>query len=175
MSIFNLKVVSLAAVIALVGACGSSGSGGNDNNKVSDGGTAASGQGLSDIAGVWDLSADSDTTGNEEGYDEAYLVITAQGDYIEYDYLGDDYASLTGDNENCYEKTTVGTITDNGNGQFGVDITLDEFITIEQVVDYSVVNGELSAPLTLLNPSGSRVSIPAASKTQAEMESMICE
>lgn len=168
MSILNVRNTLFIASLVLLSACGSSGS---DDAGLQPGANA-----LGDIVGVWDLSADSDTIAGPVGYDEAYLVITADGGYFEYDFLGDEFATLDGINQNCYEKTTEGTITDSGNGSFLIDIVVQDFTFIEQSVNYSVAEGRLSAPATLLNPGGAHVSIPSAtSVTLADIESMLCE
>lgn len=169
--IHEKKLIAFTMAFFLT-ACGSSGS---DDREKSVTPSEASGS-AAEIAGVWDLSAEAETSSGDYGMDEAYLIITPEGQYYEYDYKGDAFASLWGDSENCYEKSTVGTITKLENGSFYVDINIQEVIFIEQQADYSIVDGKLSAPATLLNPNGARISIDAVSGiTLDEMQSMECE
>lgn len=57
------------------------------------------------IAGIWDATFPVDYDGAEYT-DEMYLIITEAGEYLEYDYLGDTYASTSGNYMNCYALTS---------------------------------------------------------------------
>lgn len=170
---FHGKKLTALTMTAFLTACGSSNSSDKGFKSASSGQASGS---VAELAGIWDLSAEAESTNGVFGMDEAYLVITPEGEYYEYDFKGDAFASLWGDSENCYEKSTVGSITKLESGGFLVDVTVQDFIFIEQRVDYAIVEGKLSAPLSLLNPGGSRVSISTASGISLEeMQSMECE
>lgn len=99
----KFKYIGIVAIAFLSG-CGG---GASDVTQVTS---------LSQIEGLWDAST------QEDGLrDEAYIDIGQDGKLTIYDYLGDEYD----DEADCYIIANLGTLTNNGNGNFQLDSSVD--------------------------------------------------
>lgn len=101
-------------------------------------------------------------------------MISESGIYAEYDFLGDDYSE---EYQNCYEQMAYGTITENGDGTFTLNVITAGLPLEVDDASYSVVDGRLTAPASLFAPTSTVVSIPRADANISKevIESMTCD
>ncbi|MFT5757178.1 MAG: hypothetical protein ACI9LM_001907 [Alteromonadaceae bacterium] len=133
-----MKILILIASLLVLSACG----GDQDNNKkpllpvvtqVPKSFNIAT-PSLEEITGVWDSS-----TTDKDGNDENYFIIQSSGEFVFYDYAGDDIDQ----GEGCYWQRDY-RLTDGGDGKFSLLFNGTDILSLEA----SIIDGELSLVFT---------------------------
>ena len=134
---------------------------------------------VAELAGVWHYNVGIEGIDGEIlSEDEIHVVITEQGDYIEYDYLGDSFAVDWGNFDHCYVKSSF-TLEKRPEGGFIMLTSLDESVSLRVNTNFEL-DGEnlLSAGrwfFTDCKCQNPVISVPPSEYTQEALESMLCE
>lgn len=133
---------------------------------------------ISDIAGVWHFNVPIEGPyGKILATDEIHLVITESGNYIEYDYLGDSFASLQEKQSNCYLKTQY-KIGKHPDGGFRIIAAVDSNLTFWWHANFDIENGNLISAgrpnITDCKCKEPIITVPPSTISRTELQSMMC-
>lgn len=110
--------------------------------------------------------------------DIRYLVITADGKYLDFDYHDDEAAARDGAAQNCYTLTNDAMIAPLASGGFKIVFDNGGPVVMTWVSNFALEDGHL---ITALSPGGFAkgpdqiMAAPRAMVTQSDMEAMLCE
>ena len=128
---------------------------------------------VDEIAGVWKFDIENYGPENEVwAMDEYYVVITPNGEYYEYDYLGDSRSERQGNYGNCYTLRNRGSIEKLPEGGFQIQFESAQ-ITFFFYTNYEFKDDKLWAATTIFDTDNTFAS--SSSLSRAEMEQLSCE
>jgi hypothetical protein len=105
--------------------------------------------------------------------DEVVLVITESGEQYSFDYLGDNYASISGSYENCYRPYNVGNLRQVEGDRYLLAIGIEEAATFWSDIDYELDAETLNITEQEYIPAYKSTAV-RSELTLGELQVMVC-
>lgn len=128
------------------------------------------------LVGIWEQTRPIKGVDNKEvlAIDKRIIVITDQGEYIEYDDKADEFSSINNDFANCYRKSNHGAIRQKTENRYTVFLGINSPVTISYDMAFDLEGEELQVTSYLTTPE-SKTNATSSSLTFIDLQSLTCE